>query len=125
MPSILQETLAEKIRQFVRDLFGSRLVATLELRVIEIQQEHERRVADKDDLISSLRSDLAAARAKLELWESVIIPLTSPAANILYPKPKQTFEAITGPEPGSWAWVQQEHYRKEAELAAAEVQSGE
>ncbi len=101
------ETLAQKVRTFVRDLFGSRLVATLELRVIEIQQEHEHRVADKDDLIASLRSDLAKALAKIETYEIVLLPIVSPAGNLFKPKPVPlTFERLSGPEPGSWAWVQ-------------------
>jgi hypothetical protein len=116
-----KQTLAQKIRQFLRDLFGSRLVSTLELRVLEVQQECERRVADKDRVIEMLQSDLATVRAKLEMLETVVIPVISPVGNLFKPKPdKQTFEAMTGPTPGSWAWVQAEWDRKQREEIEAE-----
>jgi hypothetical protein len=109
------------IRKFFRDLFGSRLVATLELRVLEVQQEHERRIADKDRVIEMLQHDLAAVRAKMESYETIILPIVSPVGNLFKPKPdKQTFEAMTGPTPGSWAWVQAEWDRKQREEAEAE-----
>ena len=115
-------TIAEKVRRFFRELFGSRLIATLELRVIEVQQECERRVADKDDLIASLRSDLAAARTKIETYEVVLLPLVSPVGNLFKPKPdERTFERLSGPEPGSWAAVQEKWYKQQAEEAAAEA----
>lgn len=119
-------TIAEKIRSFFRQLFGSRLVATLELRVLEVQQECERRVADKDDVIADLRSQLASLRAKLETYETIIIPVVSPVGNLFKPKPDpQTFEKLSGPEPGTWQWVQAEWDRKQREEAAAEVAAKE
>lgn len=115
-------TIAQKIRQVFRDLFGSRLVNALELRVIEVQQECERRIADKDDLIASLRADLASARTKIETYEVVLLPLVSPVGNLFKPKPDpQTFERLSGPEPGSWAAVQEKWYKQQAEEAAAEA----
>jgi hypothetical protein len=122
LSAILQETVAQKVRRFFRDLFGSRLVDALELRVLEVQQECERRVRDKDDLIFSLRSDLSALRAKMETYETILLPLASPAGNLFKPKPDpKTFERLSGPEPGSWAWVQSEWNRKQADEEAAEA----
>lgn len=115
------EDLALRIRQFLRNLFGSRLVSSLELRVLEVQQECERRIADKDDLIASLRLDLSNLRAKMDTYETVLLPLTSPAGNLFKPKPQQTFQELSGPQPGSWQWVQAEWDRKMLEEAEQEA----
>lgn len=109
-------TIAEQIRQFFRDLFGSRLIQRLEYDLLETRNDYERRLAEKNELIDALRAEIMSVRAKMELWEQVIIPVASPVGKLFSPKREQTFEAITGPEPGSWAWVQAEHARKEAEL---------
>lgn len=114
-------TFAIKVRTFFRELFGSRLVATLELRILEIQQESERRIGDKDRVIEMLQSDLASVRSKVEMLETVVIPVISPVGNLFKPKPDQrTLERLSGPEPGSWAFVQQEWDRKMREEIEAE-----
>ena len=115
--------IAQRVRQFFRDLFGSRLIQRLELDLLELREDYDHRLTEKQEVIDALRVDLAQARAKLELWETVIIPVASPVANLLHPKPKQTFETVAGPEPGSWAAIQEKWYRQQAEEAAAEAAS--
>lgn len=115
-------TFAIKVRTFFRELFGSRLVEMLELRVLEIQQEYEHRIGDKDRVIEMLQNDLANLRVKMETYETVILPIVSPVGNLFKPKPEPgTLERLSGPEPGTWAYTQQQWYKQQAEEAAAEA----
>jgi len=114
-------TFALKVRMFFRELFGSRLVNTLELRIMEIQEESSRRINDKDRVIEMLQNDLTQLRIKMETYETVILPIVSPVGNLFKPKPDpKTLERLSGPEPGSWAFVQAEWDRKMAAEAEAE-----
>jgi hypothetical protein len=117
--------LSEKIRLTFRDIFGSRIVNTLEIVNIQMREDFERRLNDKDDVIANLRADLQAARLKIEVLETVVIPVVSPVGNLFKPKPDtRTFEKLSGPEEGSWAWVQAEWAKKQAEEAQQEKING-
>jgi len=117
----LGPSIAQTIRQFFRDLFGSRLVDTLELRILEIQQETERRIGDKDRMIDMLQSDLANLRVKMESYETIILPIVSPVGNLFKPKPEpRTLERLSGPEPGTWAFTQMKWNEQMAAEAEAE-----
>ena len=117
--------MAEKIRLFFRQLFGSRLIQRLEQDLLDVRADFEHRLNDKDDVIANLRSELQAARLKIETLETVIIPVISPVGNLFKPKPDtRTFEKLSGPEEGSWAWVQAEWAKKQAEEAQQESHSG-
>jgi len=114
-------TFALKVRTFFRELFGSRLVDTLELRIMEIQQESERRINDKDRVIDMLQADLANLRVKMETYEQIIIPVVSPVGNLFKAKPEpRTLERLSGPEPGTWAYTQMKWNEQMAAEAEAE-----
>jgi hypothetical protein len=116
--------LSEKIRLTFRDIFGSRIVNTLEIVNVQMREDFERRLNDKDDVIANLRADLQAARLKIEVLETVVIPVVSPVGNLFKPKPDtRTFEKLSGPEEGSWAWVQAEWAKKQKEEAEEERNS--
>jgi hypothetical protein len=110
---------AQDIRLFFRDLFGSRLVATLERSIVDLRQDYERRMNERDETIACLRRDLADAHGRLTRFEEVFLP------KLFSPKPEpRTFEQTIGPEPGSWAAVQAAWYKQEAELTAQEKNNG-
>jgi len=108
-----EQNLGFKIRQFVHDLFGSRLVQQLENDLANLRNDYDRRLQERDETVADLRSQLATTRTKLELYENVLIPLTSPAANLLKPKREVPFELISEPNPNSWAGIQAAWYKKE------------
>jgi hypothetical protein len=125
MSAVLQETFAQRIRAFFKDLFGSRLISRLEQDLLDVRSDFEHRLNDKDDVIANLRSELQAARLKIETLETVIIPVVSPVGNLFKPKPDtRTFEKLSGPEEGSWAWVQAEWAKKQKEEAEQEITNG-
>ncbi len=101
-----------KIRQFLREVFGSRVSAVLEETVMRVRADCEDRLRDKDEVIADLRTRLAQIEMKAELYEKVLIPLKSPVGNLLQPKDRPVFESSV--ESGSsWSaiknsWMAQE-----------------
>jgi hypothetical protein len=67
------------IRDFFRELFGSRLVESLELQLIQLRTDFAARLQDKDNTIASLRELMAAMEAKITRYECVIMPTASRA----------------------------------------------
>lgn len=111
-----EQSSAVRVREWLREMFGSRLVQRLEYDLLDLRNDYEHRLNDRDDTIADLRSQLVGARAKLETFETILIPLTSPAGNLFKPRrDTATFEALSEPSPGSWPWVQAEWAKKMAE----------
>jgi hypothetical protein len=118
-------TFAEKLRKFFQDLFGSRYMNNLELQLFQLRSDYERRLEERDQTISDLRADLAQVKMKLEGYELVLLPITSPVGKLFAPKREPTFETVIGPTPGSWQDVQQKWYAQQEAEAAKENQPNE
>ena len=95
------------IRQFLHDLFGSRLASRLDEEFMRVRADYEQRLAERDAVITEQRSRLVHLQSKLDQWEMVIIPLTSPAANLLTPKRQPpTFPPLTElPRQSTWSEI--------------------
>lgn len=102
-----------EIRQFLRDLFGSRLAETLEESAMRQREQYEYRLQEKDRVIADLREELAATRTKCELYEKTLIPIVSPAGDFLRGPQKPPIQLVTEPDPNSWAGIQAAWNKKE------------
>jgi hypothetical protein len=122
-----QVTVALRIRQFFRDLFGSRLTEHLETELLRIRNDYESRLLDKDRIIYDLRADLAALSGKIDRYELVLLPLTSPVGDLFRPKPKRDISLQEIPDksaPTTWDEIQAKHYAQQAAEAAEEKNHG-
>lgn len=113
------------IRLFFRELFGSRLLATLEVDLLRLRQDYDERLQDKERIISTLREEKAFLTGKIAIYESTLMPLSSragaevvKAARPVKPTfPDFDFNSIP-PITTRWNAVQAEHEKEiEAEIA--------
>lgn len=113
--------MGKRIREFLRDLFGSRLVEQLELDLLRLRQDFESRLQDKDLMIASLREEKALLNSKVALYEMTIMPRSSRvgAEVVAYQKPaKPNFAKPFMEQPMKSRWeLYQEEYYKEQEAA--------
>jgi hypothetical protein len=119
------QTLAQKIRRMFTDLFGSRYVNMLEMVNMQLRLDYEQRLNERDETITDLREQLAQVRGKLEVFETVLLPISSPVGKLFAPKREPTFETVIGPTPGSWQDVQAKWYAQQEAEAAKENQPNE
>jgi hypothetical protein len=123
------EPLGKRIRQFFRDLFGSRVTEHLEVALVQLRQDFERRLQDKDVMVSSLREEKAMLMSKITLYELTIMPHASRtgAEVVAYQKPKKpNFSFVdVPPEKSRWERVQDEHNKQMAEELAEEAKKKE
>ena len=107
------ETIGARIRQFFRELFGSRLVSRLEEDLIRLRQDFESRTQEHQILVASLREEKQMLLSKVATYENVIMPHSSRAGAevVAYQKPtKPAFSFMDIPAPKSrWQMVQDEH----------------
>lgn len=115
-------TIAQKIRQFLRELFGSRLIVELELSAHALTEQYEARIQERDIVIADLRDQLAQVRAKIEMYELVLIPLSNSGGNVLNRRPAPVLEPLT--EPVGWAAIQSKWERDQEAEALEEKQNG-
>jgi hypothetical protein len=121
------ETFGARIRQFLRELFGSRLIAQLELDLLRLRQDFDERLQDKDRTIAALREDIQRLQSKVVLYENTIMPHSSRmgaevAAYVKPVKPTFSFNDI-GPTKSKWEQVQADHEAQmRKELAEEEAQ---
>lgn len=117
------EPLGKRIRQFFRDLLGSRVSEHLEVELLRLRQDFEARLNDKDVMIASLREEKALLMSKVTTYEMTIMPYSSRAGAevVAYQKPlKPNFNFTELPPVKSrWQQVQEEH---EKELARQEAE---
>ena len=109
--------VGKNIRLFFRELFGSRVAEHLVVEVIQLRQDYEQRLQDKDHLIAALREEKAILMAKVTTYEATIMPRSSRAGAeiVAYTKPKPNFSFIDVPAPKSrWEMVQEEHEKQMA-----------
>lgn len=119
------------IREFFREIFGSRLIVNLEVQLLQLRQDYERRLQDKDQIIADLRTEYALMRGKMSIYENTIMPLASRAgAQIVAattPKPlKPNFSAkdfVAQLPKSRWEVVQEEHEKEMARLDAEEKEA--
>jgi len=71
--------MGSKIRKFFRELFGSRLVESQELQLLQLRQDYEHRLLDKDQVIADLRAEKALMLGRMSIYENTIMPLASRA----------------------------------------------
>lgn len=104
-----EQNVAQRIRQMFRNLFGSRYVNALEIMNMQLRQDYECRLIERDETIADLRGQLSTLRAKMDMWEAVIIPMASPVGKLFQPKREPTFEPMIEPE-SSWQAYQRQYY---------------
>jgi hypothetical protein len=119
--------MGSTLRQFLRDLFGSRYTAKLEVDLLRLRQDFEQRLLDKDLIIADLRTEKAALQGKINVYEMTIMPHASRAgADVvasLAPKKKPNFSDFSSVVPKSrWQIVQEEHEAQIAKELAEEEQ---
>lgn len=119
-----EETWGAWVRQFFRELFGSRLTDHLETELVKLRNDYEGRIHDKNEQIAGLREEKAALQAKILMYEMTIMPHTSRAGAeiVAYQKPaKPNFSQVTiGPPKTRWEITQEEHNKKIKEELAEE-----
>jgi hypothetical protein len=112
--------MGKRIRQFLRELLGSRLVEHMEVELLRLQSDLQQLRQDKDEVIADLRNEKAALTAKLAIFEfslqqKVGIDPSQRSAR------KPSFAAFAEPRPMSpWQVVQAEHENQLAKEAAEE-----
>lgn len=110
--------LGIKIRKFFSDLFGSKLAQRIEIELIQVRQDFESRLREKDLYAVDLKDEITRLCSKVAEYELVLIPLVS--GGLLGPKkPLSTLEPIV--EPNSWRAEQDRFYREQEETEKQKV----
>lgn len=105
-----------KIRQFFRELLGSRIAEHLETELLYLRQDFDRQLQEKANTEARLVSEIQDLKAKVDRYELVLLPLASPAGKLFTPKKEPTFEAMIEPE-SSWTRYQREWYAEQEKVA--------
>ena len=116
-----------RIREAIHNLFGSRLVTHLEDELLRLRQDHASELDNRDATIADLRQQLAFCQSKVDRYELVLLPLTSPLGTAFTPKrerPANLQEITNIPRPKSWQEVQAEWDEEQARLAKEEQANG-
>ncbi len=126
MDEQIVETLGKRIRQFFRELFGSRVAEQLELSAIQLRQDFEYRLLEKDNLIASLREEKALLTSKITIYELTLMPHASRAGAevVAYNKTKKpSFSFVdTTPVKSRWQQYQEDYAKAEEEKEVKEKQ---
>jgi len=131
--------LGQRIRIFFRELFGSRVVETLNAQIetmrndfsmrlaekevlharleedlLRLRGDFETRLQDKDQIIADVRAEKAALEGKVFLYETTLLPLASRAGAsvVAAGKPKEPSFARdfnVPPMKSRWQTIQEEH----------------
>jgi hypothetical protein len=82
--------MGNKLRLFLRELFGSRLMLRLEEDLIRLRLDYDERLQEKDRIIAELRAEKQALQSKAALYEMTLLPHASRAGADLvnYQRPK-------------------------------------
>lgn len=108
---------ATEIRQWLRELFGSRLVANLEEELLRTRDDFETRSVEYKERISELRSEIAQQAAKIEKYEMVLLPMVY---GKVVSQPKPEFDMTEIVDENSWAAIQARWEKKQEEEDAVE-----
>jgi hypothetical protein len=107
--------LGQSIRDFFSQLFGSKRAEDLRIANLQLRQDYDSRLRDKDDVILDLRQEVERCRNKIAQYEMVLIPLANPTQK------EPSFDSFVEP-PDSWLKTQEDFYRQQdAEAAALEL----
>jgi hypothetical protein len=114
MPDEINEDQMDglKIREFFSQLFGSRRAEDLRLTNLQLREDFDQRLRDKDAIILDLRSEIQRCREKLDRYEMVLIPLANPTHK------EPDFEPFVSDN--SWEKTQEDWYRQQDIEAAAQ-----
>lgn len=120
------ETLGARIRQFLRELFGSRLAERLELDLLNLRSDMERQLQGYEVLVATLREEKQQLMSKVATYELVILPHASRsgAEVVAYSKPKKpSFSFVdTTPVKSRWQQYQEDYAKAEEEKEVKEKQ---
>lgn len=120
------ETLGARIRQFLRELFGSRLAERLELDLLNLRSDMERQLQGYEVLVATLREEKQQLMSKVATYELVILPHASRAGAevVAYNKPKKpSFSFVdTTPVKSRWQQYQEDYAKAEEEKEVKEKQ---
>jgi len=87
------------IREFLHELFGSRLNQRLEEDLLRLRSDFDARLLEKDQIIATLRTDIAVLQAKIVIYENTILPHVSrigaDVVSYQRPRDKKTLEKPT------------------------------
>ena len=112
-------TVGSHIRQFLRELFGSRLVERLETDLLSLRNDYDQRLHEQSLVISSLRKEKSQLVAKVALYEIALMPLqTRAGAQVVAsqsPKKPSFAEEFDFPTKTRWQILQEEHNREIAD----------
>lgn len=119
--------MGKAIRQFLRDLFGSRMADHLWVEILQLRQDFEKRLQERDEVIASLREEKAQLVAKVTMYEITIMPRASRLGAEVVNHTKLTkpnFASFEAPPVKSrWEMVQEEHEKKIAAELAEEAEA--
>jgi hypothetical protein len=59
----------KNIRQWFRDVFGSRVIEVMQTEILRMQMENQQLRQDKDQVIADLRNEKAMLQSKLAIFE--------------------------------------------------------
>jgi hypothetical protein len=110
--------IGASLREFFSNLFGSRLAGRLEYDIDVLRSDFQSRIEEYKLQLAELKSDKAVLQAKLERYESVVIPLSSRAGADLSRKPLRPNFGETFNEASLTPWQQKQ--REFDQLQAAE-----
>ena len=120
-------TSGARIRQFLRELFGSRITAQLELDLLRLRQDFEERLQDKERTIATLREDIQRLNSKVATYELSILPHSSRlgaeiVASQKAAKPTFAFEGLA-PTKTKWQMIQDQHDEQMRKELAEEAEA--
>jgi hypothetical protein len=119
-----QETFGARIRQFFKELLGSRLVERLETDLITLRNDFDQRMHEQVLIIAGLREEKQILMSKIMMYENTVMAHSSRmgAEVVAYQKPKPPKPSFSfvdaAPTMSRWEKVQADHdeqMRKEIE----------
>jgi hypothetical protein len=124
-----EETFGALIRQFFREIFGSRLTQHLEEEILKLRNDHDRALHDRDVQIASQREEIARLNGKIVIYEHTVMAHSSKmgAEVVAYqrptpPKPKFDFVDMP-PTLSRWQQIQNAHDDKITKEEAEEAEA--
>ena len=130
-------TSGARIRQFLRELFGSRITAQLELDLLRLRQDFEERLQDKERTIATLREDIQRLNSKVTTYELTIMPHASRLGAEVVNQVKSATCGFTGSGPANptfafeglaptktkWQMIQDQHDEQMRKELAEEAEA--
>jgi hypothetical protein len=82
------------IRRFFRELFGSRVTEQLENELMRARSDYDTRLHERDETIADQRARIALLEGKIDRYEMVLLPLSSPVGNFFNNKREPISELL-------------------------------